>query len=201
MREHSKYRESLRPKGGRVVRVDGDEIVVEVGLEYFSRLMRRLRDHTRRQYKVLTDMTAVDYPRREDRFDRVYSLLSTRYASRLRVKLRVDELTVVPSLVSRYKSANWSEREVWDMFGVGFGGHPDLRRILTDYGFEGHPMRKEFPTEGYTEVRYDASVKRVICVPNEMSQGPRFSQYKSAWKQLPVRKRRSEDRPVVAPKA
>jgi len=188
MREHSTYRESLRPRGARVVRVDGDERTVEVDKKSFCRVMRLLRDHTRCQYKVLSDRTAVDYPRRDLRFDLVYSLLSPRYASRLRVKLRVGELSAVPTRSSLYKSANWVEREVWDRFGIGFRGHPDLRRLLTDYGFEGHPMRKDFPTEGYTQVQYDAGVKRVVCVPRELSQAPRPSTYKSAWKQRPGRK-------------
>jgi len=188
MREHRKYRESLRPQGARVIRVDGDERTVEVGKPWFVLLMRILRDHTRFQYKILTDRTAVDYPRRETRFDLVYSLLSPRFVSRLRVKVRVGELSAVPTRTPLYKSANWVEREVWDRFGIGFRGHPDLRRLLTDYGFEGHPMRKDFPTEGYTQVQYDATVKRVVCVPRELSQAPRPSSYQSAWKQRPGRK-------------
>jgi NADH dehydrogenase (ubiquinone) Fe-S protein 3 len=183
--ENAKYRQGLLP--GRIVTVDGDEICLEVGRTDRMRLLRILRDHARCQFKSLTDRTVVDYPNRALRFDLVYQLLSVRYAARLRVKVRVGEVSVVPSATSLFKSANWAEREVWDMFGVGFSGHPDLRRILTDYGFEGHPMRKEFPVEGYTQVRYDAEVKRVVCEPLELSQGPRPSQYRSAWKQVPSR--------------
>ena len=140
------------------------------------------RDHTGLQYKVLTDLTAVDYPERGQRFEVVYNRLSVRYGTRLLVKVRVDELQTVPTRTGRYKSANWMERERWDMFGVGVEGHPDLRRILTDYGFEGHPMRKDFPLTGYTEVRYDEAAKRVVSEPVELTQEFRAFEYGNPWK-------------------
>ncbi|KAG9475808.1 hypothetical protein GDO78_003950, partial [Eleutherodactylus coqui] len=110
-----------------------------------------LRDHTNAQFKCLADLTAVDIPTRQNRFEIVYNLLSLRYNSRIRVKTYADELTPVDSIVPLHKAANWYEREIWDMYGVFFANHPDLRRILTDYGFEGHPFRKDFPLSGYVE--------------------------------------------------
>lgn len=172
-----------------VVRVDGTTVCVEVAVGKREMLMRVLRDHTACQYTSLTDVTAVHYPLRAgSEFDVVYQRLSVRYGTRLRVTTRVGEMDVVPSMVSVFPSANWCEREVWDLFGVVFAGHPDRRRLLTDYGFEGHPMRKEFPTEGYTQVRYDLESKRVVCEESELSQGARFSTYASAWKQVPSRR-------------
>ena len=155
------------------------EILVE-NEELRTRIMV-CRDHTGLQFKILTDLTAVDYPERGQRFEVVYNRLSLRYGARLFVKVRVDELQTVPSRTGRYKSANWMERELWDMFGVGIEGHPDLRRILTDYGFEGHPMRKDFPLTGYTEVRYDESLKRVVSEPVELTQEFRAFEYGNPW--------------------
>ncbi len=157
------------------------EILVDVD-QLYTRMMV-CRDHTGLQFKILTDLTAVDYPERAQRFEVVYNRLSVRYGVRLLVKVRVDELQAVPSRTSRYKSANWMERERWDMFGVGVEGHPDLRRILTDYGFEGHPMRKDFPLTGYTEVRYDEAAKRVVSEPVELSQEFRAFEYGNPWRQ------------------
>uniref|UniRef100_A0A671U222 NADH dehydrogenase [ubiquinone] iron-sulfur protein 3, mitochondrial n=1 Tax=Sparus aurata TaxID=8175 RepID=A0A671U222_SPAAU len=119
-----------------------------------------LRDHTNAQFRNMIDLTAVDIPTRQNRFEIVYNLLSLRYNTRIRIKTYTDELTPVDSAVTVHKAANWYEREVWDMYGVFFANHPDLRRILTDYGFEGHPFRKDFPLSGYVEVRYDDEVKR-----------------------------------------
>lgn len=136
--------------------------------------MRVLRDHTNCQYKVLSDITCVDYPERTERFEVVYQLLSIRYNHRLTIKVSVsennDKSANIPSIYDIFSSANWYEREVWDMFGVSFNNHPDLRRILTDYGFEGHPLRKDFPLTGYTEIRYDDEMKRLVCEPLEVSQ-------------------------------
>lgn len=158
--------------GGREIRVEAEDLVTR---------RKVCRDHTGLQYKVLTDVTAVDYPERSQRFDVVYNRLSVRYGSRLMVKVRVDELQPVPSRTGRFKSANWMERERWDRFGVGVEGHPDLRRILTDYGFEGHPMRKDFPLTGYTEVRYDETLKRVVSEPVELAQEFRAFEYGNPW--------------------
>jgi NADH-quinone oxidoreductase subunit C len=164
-----------------------DEVTLHVNLSSFLSLVRILRDQSRYQFKTLVDMTAVDYPARDPapRFDVVYHRLSVRYQTRCRVQLQVDERTRVPSLTSLYASAGWSERECFDMFGIGFEGHPDLRRLLTDYGFEGHPRRKDFPLTGFTEVRYDEVAKRVVCEPLQRSQDYRAFDFRTAWKPLP----------------
>ena len=143
-----------------------------------------LRDHTSCLFKVLIDVCGVDYPEREHRFDVVYHLVSIKYNARIRIKISVDELTPVPSITQIYPAANWLEREVWDMYGVYFADHPDLRRILTDYGFEGHPLRKEFPLSGYVEVRYDEAQKRVISEPVEITQEYRTFDFSSPWERL-----------------
>lgn len=119
---------------------------------------------------MVADITAVDYPTRSQRFEVVYNLLSVRHNSRIRVKTYADEATPVPSITSLYDGANWYEREVYDLFGVFFVGHPDLRRIMTDYGFDGHPLRKDFPLTGYTEIRYDEEKKRIVVEPLELTQ-------------------------------
>ena len=119
---------------------------------------------------MVADITAVDYPTRDNRFEIVYNLLSVRHNSRIRVKTYADEATPVPSITSLYDGANWYEREVYDLFGVFFTGHPDLRRIMTDYGFDGHPLRKDFPLTGYTEIRYDEEKKRIVVEPLELTQ-------------------------------
>lgn len=144
-----------------------------------------LRDHVNTQFKCLLDVTAVDFPERASRFEVVYHLLSPRWNSRLRIKVPVDELTPVPSIVPVFNSANWFEREVWDMYGVFFTGHPDLRRILTDYGFTGHPLRKDFPLSGFSEVRYDYGKKRVVQEPLELTQEFRYFDFSSPWDTLP----------------
>ena len=127
---------------------------------------------------------AVDYPSRPLRFEVVYNFLSIQYNSRVRVKSCLDEVTPISSLTPLFSSAAWWEREVWDMFGIFFSNHPDLRRILTDYGFTGHPLRKDFPLTGFLEVRYDDSEKRVINEPVEMTQEFRFFDFASPWEQI-----------------
>lgn len=144
-----------------------------------------LKDHTNAQYKSLADLTAVDKPEKPYRFEIVYNLLSLRYNSRIRVKTYTDELTPIDSANSVFKAANWYEREIWDMFGVFFADHPDLRRILTDYGFEGHPFRKDFPLTGYVEVRYDDELKRVVLEPVEMTQEFRRFDFQTPWENFP----------------
>lgn len=131
---------------------------------------------------MIADITAVDYPTRDMRFEIVYNMLSVRHNSRIRVKTYADEARPVPSITSLYDGANWYEREVYDMFGVFFVGHPDLRRIMTDYGFDGHPLRKDFPLTGYTEIRYDEEKKRIVVEPLELTQAFRdFSGGSAAW--------------------
>ena len=129
-----------------------------------------LKYHTAAEYTQVSDITAVDYPTKDQRFEVVYNMLSIRHNSRLRVKTYADEATPVPSLCDLYDGANWYEREVYDLFGVFFVGHPDLRRIMTDYGFDGHPLRKDFPMTGYTEIRWDEEKKRIVTEPLEMTQ-------------------------------
>ncbi|WP_172330751.1 NADH-quinone oxidoreductase subunit C [Mangrovicoccus sp. HB161399] len=133
------------------------------------------------RFSTLIDITAVDYPQREKRFDVIYHFLSMYQNQRIRLRVQVREDEMVPSLVSILPAANWFEREVFDMFGILFKGHPDLRRILTDYGFRGHPLRKDFPTTGYTEVRYDEVEKRVVYEPVKLVQEYRQFDFMSPW--------------------
>jgi NADH-quinone oxidoreductase subunit C len=133
------------------------------------------------KFSSLVDITAVDYPERADRFDVVYHFLSMYTNARIRVRVAVGEEEMVPSIHTLHPSANWFEREVFDMFGILFSGHPDLRRILTDYGFRGHPLRKDFPTTGYTEVRYDEAQKRVVYEPVSLVQEYRQFDFMSPW--------------------
>jgi NADH dehydrogenase (ubiquinone) Fe-S protein 3 len=161
-----------------------NETILYIYPEHLISFLYFLRDHTNTQYKILIDVTAIDYPSRTLRFEVVYNLLSIEYNCRIRVKTCVDEITPLDSSTVLYSSAGWWEREVWDMFGVFFSGHPDLRRILTDYGFEGHPLRKDFPLTGYTEVRYDDSEKRVITESLELTQEFRFFDFSSPWEQI-----------------
>lgn len=133
------------------------------------------------RFSTLVDVTAVDYPERAKRFDVVYHLLSMFRNQRVRLRIKVREDEMVPSITSVHPSANWFEREVFDMFGIIFSDHPDLRRLLTDYGFRGHPLRKDFPTTGYTEVRYDEVQKRVVYEPVQLTQDYRQFDFMSPW--------------------
>jgi NADH-quinone oxidoreductase subunit C len=159
-------------KGELTVTGDGAQII---------RLMTFLRDDPRCLFKLLMDVCGADYPERERRFDVVYHLLSVRHNTRIRVKVETDETTPVPSVTGVYSSAGWFERETWDMYGVFFADHPDLRRLLTDYGFEGHPLRKDFPLTGYVEVRYDDEQKRVVYEPVKLVQEFRTFDFQSPW--------------------
>ena len=140
-----------------------------------------LRADSSCKFSSLVDITAVDYPERAKRFDVVYHFLSMYTNQRIRLRVAVREDEMVPSITGVHKSANWFEREVFDMFGIIFSGHPDLRRILTDYGFRGHPLRKDFPTTGYTEVRYDEVQKRVVYEPVKLVQEYRQFDFMSPW--------------------
>ncbi len=144
-------------------------------------LLTFLREDERCQFTQLTELTAVDYPTRARRFEIVYNLLSITKNLRIRVKLSVEEDAAVPSVIDVYPAANWFEREVWDMYGVHFKNHPDLRRILTDYGFEGHPQRKDFPLSGYVELRYSEDQKRVVYEPVQLNQAYRSFDFLSPW--------------------
>jgi NADH-quinone oxidoreductase subunit C len=144
-------------------------------------LLTFLRDDAKCGFVNMTDICGVDWPQRELRFDVVYHILSPKQNLRIRVKVATDEDTPVPSACAVYPGADWFERETWDMYGVLFTGHPDLRRILTDYGFEGHPLRKDFPTTGFVEVRYDDAAKRVVYEPVELKQEFRNFDFLSPW--------------------
>lgn len=144
-------------------------------------LIEFLRSDSACRFSTLVDITAVDYPARPQRFDVVYHLLSMYQNQRIRVKVAIREDEMMPSLTGIFPSANWFEREVFDMFGILFTGHPDMRRILTDYGFTGHPLRKDFPTTGYVEVRYDEAEKRVVYEPVKLVQEYRQFDFLSPW--------------------
>ena len=163
------------------VALPGGELTVTVAHDRLVEAMTFLRDDPRCSFKLLMDVCGADYPERAERFDVVYHLLSLDKNRRIRVKVTTDEETPVPSVVGIYNSANWFEREAWDLYGILFSDHPDLRRILTDYGFEGHPLRKDFPLTGYVEVRYDDEKKRVVYEPVKLTQDFRFFDFLSPW--------------------
>ena len=157
------------------------ELTLNVTLSSLESFIEFLKTDANCRFSTLVDITAVDYPGRAKRFDVVYHLLSMYQNQRIRLRVSVREQDMVPSLVEVHPSANWFEREVFDMFGILFSGHPDLRRILTDYGFRGHPLRKDFPTTGYTEVRYDDVEKRVVYEPVSLVQEYRQFDFMSPW--------------------
>lgn len=157
------------------------ELTVTTTLAHLPVLVRWLQSDESMKFSTLVDITAVDYPGRADRFEVVYHFLSMYRNHRIRLKLMVGEDDIVPSITGIHTSANWFEREVFDMFGILFSGHPDLRRLLTDYGFRGHPLRKDFPTTGYTEVRYDEALKRVVYEPVSLVQEYRQFDFMSPW--------------------
>lgn len=157
------------------------ELTVNVPLSGIPAFIEFLKTDNACKFSTLVDITAVDHPEREARFDVVYHFLSMYTNQRIRVKVAVREDEMVPSITEVHKSANWFEREVFDMFGILFTGHPDLRRILTDYGFDGHPLRKDFPLTGFVEVRYDEERKRVVYEPVTLAQEFRTFDYLSPW--------------------
>ena len=157
------------------------ELTLVVRGEDIVRVVEFLRDDPRCRFICFIDICGADYPGRERRFDVVYHFLSPHLNQRVRVKVEADEVTPVPSLVGVFPAANWFEREVYDLYGVLFSGHPDLRRILTDYGFEGHPLRKDFPLTGFVEVRYDEAQGRVVYQPVSLSQEFRNFDFLSPW--------------------
>jgi NADH-quinone oxidoreductase subunit C len=157
------------------------ELTVVARGEDIVEVVRFLRDDPQCLYISLIDICGADYPGREKRFDVVYHFLSPRHNRRIRVKVEADDVTPVPSIIELFPGANWFEREAYDLYGVLFSGHPDLRRILTDYGFEGHPMRKDFPLTGYVEVRYDDAQGRVVYEPVKLPQEFRNFDFLSPW--------------------
>ena len=160
---------------------DRGQATLHAGRDGLLELLTWLRDDSDCLFRMLIDVTAVDWPQREERFDVVYNLLSLRHNMRLRIKVPAGEETPVPSVTGIWSAALWLEREVWDMYGIYFSGHPDLRRILTDYGFEGHPLRKDFPLTGFKEVRYSEEEKRVVYEPVKLTQEFRRFDFMSPW--------------------
>ena len=158
-----------------------DELMVTARAEQIVKVVTFLRDDPMCLFKVLVDICGTDYPERPKRFDVVYNLLSLVHNQRIRIKVEADDETPMPSITGVHNSANWFEREIWDMYGVMFSDHPDLRRLLTDYGFEGHPLRKDFPLTGFVETRYDEERKRVVYDPVKLSQEFRKFDFLSPW--------------------
>ncbi|KAF8537751.1 hypothetical protein BDD12DRAFT_780053 [Trichophaea hybrida] len=182
---YGKYLISALPKHIQQFSVWKDELTLHIAPTSVIPVLTFLKNHTAAQYTQVSDITGVDYPTRRNRFEVVYNLLSVRHNSRIRVKTYANETTPVPSICDLYEGANWYEREAYDLFGIFFTGHPDLRRIMTDYGFDGHPLRKDFPLTGYTEVRFDEEKKRVVIEPLELTQAFRnFSGGSSVWEQV-----------------
>ena len=180
----SELREELRAAlGGTLVEseIARGELTIRVQTHSIPRVLTFLRDEPSCQFRMLVDLCGVDYPEREQRFDVVYHLLSLKHNQRIRVKVATDDATPVPSVTEVFGAATWYERETWDLYGVFFADHPDLRRLLTDYGFEGHPLRKDFPQTGYVEVRYDDEQKRVVNEPVNLRQEWRSFDFLSPW--------------------
>jgi NADH-quinone oxidoreductase subunit C len=157
------------------------ELCVSIPRETILEVLTVLRDDPQSQFSILCDICGVDYPDRPLRFEVVYNLLSMHHNLRIRVKIETDEEQAVPSAVGVFSAAGWWEREAWDLFGIYFSDHPDLRRILTDYGFDGHPLRKDFPLTGYVELRYDEDQKRVVYEPVKLKQEFRSFDFLSPW--------------------
>lgn len=157
------------------------ELTLTVARDRIIDVLATLRDDPACQFECLIDICGVDYPERPERFEVVYHLLSLRKNQRIRVKLATDEDTPVPSVIEIFPAANWFEREAYDMYGILFSNHPDLRRLLTDYGFQGYPLRKDFPLTGYVEVRYDDEQKRVVYEPVKLNQEFRSFDFESPW--------------------
>ncbi|XP_046684896.1 NADH dehydrogenase [ubiquinone] iron-sulfur protein 3, mitochondrial [Homalodisca vitripennis] len=184
--DFGKYVAECMPKYVQKVQITaGDELEVLIAPEGVIPVLQFLKDNHNAQFTNIVDIAGMDVPSRAYRFEVIYNLLSLRYNSRIRVKTYTDELTPLDSSCEVFKGSNWYEREIWDMYGVFFQNHPDLRRILTDYGFEGHPFRKDFPLSGYVEVRYDDEKKRVVVEPLELAQEFRKFELSSPWEQFP----------------
>ncbi len=163
------------------IEVRNGQLIATVRRESLLRVLHFLRDDSNCQFKILADLCGADYPQRAERFDVVYNLLSLTHNQRIRVKVSTGEAAPVPSATAVYSAAGWYEREAWDLFGIFFEDHPDLRRILTDYCFEGHPLRKDFPLTGYVEMRYDDEEKRVVYEPVKLAQDFRTFDFLSPW--------------------
>jgi NADH-quinone oxidoreductase subunit C len=161
--------------------VERDELTITVPVGEIVSVLQFLKRDARCLFHCFIDLCGADYPARPNRFDVVYHLLSLKQNQRIRVKVETDEITPVPSVVEVFPAANWFEREAYDLYGILFAEHPDLRRILTDYGFDGHPLRKDFPLTGFVEVRYDDEMKRVVYEPVKLAQEFRAFDFLSPW--------------------
>ena len=181
LRDLGEYVQSALPEQLEEVEIEYDELAIVARPESIVRVLSFLRDDVNCQFKQLMDVCGVDYPGRPQRFDVVYNLLSLTHNRRIRVKIRTDGQAAVPTVTGVFSSAGWWEREAYDLYGIWFRDHPDLRRILTDYGFEGYPLRKDFPLTGYVEVRYDDEQKRIVYEPVKLTQDFRNFDFLSPW--------------------
>ena len=181
LRELGEYVQSALPEQLEEVEIEYDELAIVARPESIVRVLSFLRDDVNCQFKQLMDVCGVDYPGRPQRFDVVYNLLSLTHNRRIRVKIRTDGQAAVPTVTGVFSSAGWWEREAYDLYGIWFRDHPDLRRILTDYGFDGYPLRKDFPLTGYFEVRYDDEQKRIVYEPVKLTQDFRNFDFLSPW--------------------
>jgi NADH-quinone oxidoreductase subunit C len=186
LRDLATYLADAAPNEVGATVIAHDELSITTQRASLVKFMTFLRDDSNCQFKVLVDITAVDYPERDERFEVVYNLLSVALNQRIRIKVTTDETAPVPSVTSVFSTAGWFEREVWDLFGVLFTDHPDLRRLLTDYGFQGHPLRKDFPLTGYVELRYDTEQKRVVYEPVKLTQEFRTFDFISPWEGMTI---------------
>ena len=178
------YISAALPQEVQKAEVAKGELAITVHTAAIQKVLTFLRDDPSCLFKLLMDLCGVDYPERAQRFEVVYNLLSLKHNMRIRVKVLTDEDTPVPTAVGVFSSAGWYERETWDMYGVAFSDNPDLRRILTDYGFDGHPLRKDFPLTGFVELRYDNAQKRVVYEPVKLTQDFRNFDFLSPWEGL-----------------
>jgi NADH-quinone oxidoreductase subunit C len=181
LRDLGEYVQSALPEQLEEVEIEYDELAIVARPESIVRVLSFLRDDVNCQFKQLMDVCGVDYPGRPQRFDVVYNLLSLTHNRRIRVKIRTDGQAAVPTVTGVFSSAGWWEREAYDLYGIWFRDHADLRRILTDYGFEGYPLRKDFPLTGYVEVRYDDEQKRIVYEPVKLTQDFRNFDFLSPW--------------------
>jgi NADH:ubiquinone oxidoreductase subunit C len=164
------------------IKIFKNEVCLYLPIKKILPLLIFFKNHTHTQYKILSDLCVIDYPLRTNRFEIVYNFLSLRFNSRLTVKVLVNDTTIIPTITDIFINADWWEREAWDMFGIYFLNNKNMRRLLNDYGFEGHPLRKDFPLSGYTEIRYSETSKRVIYEPIVVSQDYRTYCFQNTWK-------------------
>lgn len=182
LNEFASYiKSSLNDVVGIECKINFDSLIVETSTQDLINVLTFLRDNDRCQFKVLSDISAIDYLEKEKRFEVFYNLLSLKYNTRLVVKVFADEMTLIPSAISVFSCADWLEREIWDMYGIYFENHPDLRRILSDYGFDGHALRKDFPLSGRVQVRYDEETKKVVYEDVNLEQEFRSFDFLSPW--------------------